>query len=198
MQTVADAQPLPDWYDDLEGFEAAAWRLLARGTADRRSPMHTPVLCTIGVDGAPRARVVVLRGADREARRLRFHSDARATKIAEIERDARASVTFYDRGAKLQVRVDGRATVHRPGSAVADEAWRATRDFSRTTYRVSPAAGTAIAAGDDYAHPEMADKGRLNFTTITLDAVSTEVLFLAAAGHRRVVFTGGERRWLVP
>ena len=195
---MADGPPLPDWYDDLAGFERAAWRLVARGAADRRSPMHTPVLATIGLDGSPRGRVLVLRGVDEGARRLRFHSDARADKVAEIGRDPRASVTFYDGGAKLQARMDGTAAVHRPGSPVADAAWEATRAFSRTCYRVEPAAGTALDAGDAYAHPEREDGGRANFVALTLDVASMEVLFLAAAGHRRALFTGGERRWLVP
>ena len=139
--------PPPPWYDDLAGFGRAAWDAAARGAGDRRSAFHAPTLCTIGLDGGPRARVAVLRAADRAARTLRFHSDARADKVAEIKREPRACAVFYDKGAKLQVRMDGVATVHRPGSPLADEAWAATRDFSRTAYRVAPPAGTPHRAG---------------------------------------------------
>lgn len=193
-----DAPPLPDWYDDLAGFEAAAWRLMARGAADRRSPMHTPVLSSIGANGAPRSRVVVLRGVEVAERRLRVHTDARAEKAEQIERDGRANLVFYDKSAKLQVRVDGRAALHRPGSPVADAAWAATRDFGRVTYRVDPPAGTPIAAGDAYGHPERDDEGLANFAVIVLEADAVEALFLAARGHRRALFTRGERQWLVP
>ena len=195
---MSDKQPLPGWYDDLAGFEDAAWALVARGAADRRSPMHTPVLATLGLDGAPRSRVLVLRSVDRAARRLRFHSDARAGKVAEIEREPRASVAFYDKAAKLQVRVNGLARVHRPGTPVANEAWEATREFSRTCYRVEPASGAALGTGDAYDHPAREDEGRENFVAITLDADATEALFLAAAGHRRARFAGDTREWLVP
>ena len=43
---------------------AHALRLLARGAADRRAAFHTPTLSTVGLDGRPRARTVVMRGLD--------------------------------------------------------------------------------------------------------------------------------------
>jgi pyridoxamine 5'-phosphate oxidase len=70
--------PIPSFYDDLDGTLAEAWRLISRGVADRRSPFHHPVVATIGGDGAPQARTVILRACDPAAQRLRFHTDARS------------------------------------------------------------------------------------------------------------------------
>ena len=38
----------------------SAWRLIGRGAADRRSPLHTPVVASVGADGAPDAVAVAL------------------------------------------------------------------------------------------------------------------------------------------
>ena len=195
---MTDPRTPPGWYDDLAGFEDEAWRQVARGSADRRSPMHTPVLATVGDDGAPRARILVLRHVDRARRTLRFHSDARAVKVDEIGRDPRASVAFYDKGTKLQVRMTGTAALHRPGTPLADAAWEETRDFSRTCYRVEPAAGATIDAGGAYGHPERVDEGRENFVAIVFTAETVEALYLAASGHRRARFWAKGREWLVP
>ena len=192
----ADAH-LPSWYDDLGGFESHAWAMMTRGVADRRFGFHTPALATIGADGTPRSRTVVLRGVDRAERLLRFHSDARAGKIPEIEARPDVSVVFYDRAVKLQVRVDCVATVHR-NTNFADEAWAATRSFSRECYRVAPAAGRPIDAGGGYEHLSAEDEGRANFAVVLCEAKSVEALYLAASGHRRARYASSERTWLVP
>jgi pyridoxamine 5'-phosphate oxidase len=54
--------PIPAFYDDIEATLAHALALLVRGVPDRRSPFHHPVVATIGTDGRPRLRTVVLRG----------------------------------------------------------------------------------------------------------------------------------------
>ena len=190
-------EPLPGWYNDLDAFEAHAWAMLARGAADRRSPFHTPALATVGADGAPRVRTVVLRGVDVSERVVRVHSDARADKVAGIERTGRAELMGYDRGAKLQLRASGPATVHR-ADGVADAAWEATRSFSRACYRVEPRAGARIEAGGDYAQPSDGEDGRENFAVIRVRVEALEALYLAAAGHRRARFAPGDRAWLVP
>ncbi|NBR79124.1 MAG: pyridoxamine 5'-phosphate oxidase, partial [Alphaproteobacteria bacterium] len=58
--------------------------MLERGAADRRSAFHTPTVATIGLDGRPRLRTIVLRACDTANRSLRFHTDARSDKINEL------------------------------------------------------------------------------------------------------------------
>ncbi len=197
--------PVPSYYDDLAGTLAEAWRLLARGVADRRSPFHHPTLATIGLDGQPQARTVVLRACDGAGRRLRFHTDARSEKVGELTADVRASLHFYDSGAKIQLRLSGVATLHRDDPA-AEAAWVGSRPMSRQCYGVAPGPGTEIGAGGDFNLPEITDEatapGRANFTAVVIEATRLEWLYLAAAGHRRARFdwTGGELRaaWLAP
>jgi hypothetical protein len=197
--------PRPSFYDDLDGTLAEAWRLLARGVADRRSAFHHPVVATVGLDGTPRARTVILRGCDAVRRVMRFHTDARSQKIKEIASRPDAALHFYDPAAKIQLRLAGRAVAHRD-DAVADAAWAGSRLFSRQCYGVAPGPGTPITAGGDFTLPDTSEEatagGRAQFVAVTVHVDRLEWLYLAAAGHRRARFdwTGGALRaeWLSP
>ncbi len=194
----------PYFYDDLEATLQEAWRLLKRGAKDRRSPFHTPALATQRGDGFPTVRTVVLREVDETQRRLRFHTDARSAKFREISVDPRVAVHFYDAPKKIQLRINGRATLHRDDE-LADMAWRATRLFSRASYRVAGIPGAAVesphalSSNDDTDDPEA---GRESFAAISVSIECLEWLYLAARGHRRARFswTDGavEGTWLVP
>lgn len=194
---------LPAFYDDLDATLAEAWRLLAHGAVDRRTAFHTPVLASRRGDGRPAVRTVVLRAVDPDQRKVRFHTDRRSMKYAEIAADPRVSMHFYDPAAKVQICVDGRASRH-SDDKLADLAWRHTRPMSRVCYRVSPGPGTPIedpslAVAGDAADGEA---GRDNFAAITVAIDAIEWLYLAAQGHRRARFRWESEAlsatWLVP
>jgi pyridoxamine 5'-phosphate oxidase len=195
----------PSFYNDLSETLAESWRLIMRGAADRRSAFHHPTLATIGLDGRPRLRTVILRGCDAGRRSLRFHTDVRSEKVGEIGRDPRVSLQFYDPTSKIQLRLDGTATVN-TDNAVADAAWEASRNFSRQCYGVMPGPGAGIAAGADFTLPVVSNEGtapgRVNFCAVTVEIASLEWLYLASAGHRRALFRwdGGavKGQWLAP
>jgi hypothetical protein len=195
--------PLPPWYNDLAGTLAEAWAMLVRGAADRRHPFHTLQVATIGEDGAPSVRTVVLRAAAPGERTLRFHTDSRSRKARELAADPRVALHAYHPAAKIQLRLSGTATLHRD-DAMADSAWAATRPFSRACYRLAAAPGTAVddpdaALAEAGSGPEA---GREVFVAVTVSVARLEFLFLAAAGHRRALFAWRgealEARWLVP
>jgi pyridoxamine 5'-phosphate oxidase len=199
------SEPTPSFYNDLAETLAESWRLIARGVADRRSAFHHPTVTTLGMDGRPRLRTVILRACDVSHRRLRFHTDVRSEKINEIGRDPRTSLHFYEPSSKIQMRLEGVATVN-TDNAVADAAWADSRDFSRQTYGIAPGPGTVIAAGADFALPgashEATATGRSNFCAVTVEIESLEWLYLASAGHRRALFRwdsgGASGQWLAP
>lgn len=200
----SETDQIPDFYDDAEKSLAEAWRLIEEGVGNRRSPFHTPVVATCGLDGSPQSRIVVLRDCDRHARTLRFHSDRRCQKVAQLGRDARASMLFFDPVAKIQLRVLGAASIHHD-DAVSSAAWSNTRSFSRICYRVQPGPGTPIEAPSD---PEFQDGGedddggRDMFCAVMLSIHAIEWLFLAHQGNRRLMFDWREgsleTTWLVP
>lgn len=203
MPMRAQPEP-PSFYNDLNASLAEAWRLIARGVKDRRSPFHTPSIATISTDGAPAVRTIVLRGADPARRTLRFHSDGRSRKITELIRDPRVSVHFYDPGRKIQLRATGTAMIH-DGDDTATAAWAATRPFSRECYRVTPGPGAEIATPADAlfssAGPD-GETGRDVFRAVSVAIDGLEWLYLAHQGHRRAIFRWAsdtlDARWLVP
>ncbi len=200
---MSDPNP-PPYYNDLDATREHALRLLARGVKDRRSGMHTMTVATLGPDGRPRLRTVVNRGFDEATRSLRFHTDSRSPKLVELAADPRASVHVYDPRAKIQLRIEALATIHRDGALHAG-AWQATRDFSRACYRVEMAPGDSVSDPQtiSFASDEDPEEGAENFTAVTLHISSLEWLYLAHQGHRRARFVWDEaetlhQTWLVP
>ena len=79
-------------------------------------------LATIGADGSPDARMVLLKGAD--AAGFRFHSNYSSAKGEQLAADGHAALVVYWRELDRQVRVRG--TVERLPAAESD-AYFATR-----------------------------------------------------------------------
>ncbi len=176
-----------------------AFALLAEGAANRRSAFHTPTLATIGLDGAPQARTLVLRGFDAAARTLRLHTDARSGKVAELAAEPRCALHGYDPAAGLQLRLRGHATVH--DDAVAEASWQASRPSSRSCYAIHPGPGTPVP--EPPPAPRDAEAGRPHFRAILLRFDALDWLDLDAKGHRRAHFAWPadgppSATWLVP
>ena len=188
----------------LDEVRADVFARLGRAVKDRRSPMHTPVIATRGIDGAMKARVVVLRAFDPEAVTLRFHTDLRANKIAELKADPHIAFAFYDHQARIQIRAEGTASIH-SDDAVEDMAWNASLRMSRVCYGVQPAPGVPLADADDFTLPDddaAIAAGRAHFSAVLCRIDALEYLFLRHAGHRRARLTrmadGWSGQWLAP
>jgi hypothetical protein len=194
--------PFASFYDDLDGTLAEAWRMLARAVVDRKSPLHTPAVATTGIDGTPQVRTVVLRGVNVGLREVRFHTDRRSGKFAEISRDPRVAVLGYDAGHKIQLRLAGRARLHAgDDDIIAAEAWARSQARSRLCYRQPLAPGAAMSAGA--VDGEQLASGFENFVVAVVVVEALEWLYLAHAGHRRARFnwdTAGTMTatWLAP
>ena len=199
QDTPRRGPPLLSCYDDLAGSRAHAWGLLTRGVKDRKSPFHTPSVATVGADGAPHIRTVVLRGCDEATTSLRFHTDTRSGKIADMQANPQAAMHFYDAQAKIQLRVA--VLLEAMEGADYDAAWQATRPMSRECYQVTTAPGSPLA--DPYAVSFDADAthdGEDYFVPIRARVQRIEWLYLAARGHRRALFdiANDTMSWLVP
>lgn len=200
---TAQAYQRPMFPDDLDLTLKHAWASLVRGVRDRRSPFHTPTIATIAADGRPRMRTVVLRQADPAQRLLRFHTDLRSGKIAEIGRDPRVAFHGYDRGDKFQIRVEGIASIH-SDDEIADRAWEGSRLMSRACYGTQPGPGDPLENESAFSIPSEASEinaGRMNFSVVLIRVETIETLYLDHAGHRRAIFRLGETvvsQWLTP
>jgi pyridoxamine 5'-phosphate oxidase len=188
--------PLPAFYDDLDATFTELWRLLAQGAALGQSGFHLPALATLGPDG-PRLRTVVLRAADAASGTLRFHCDRRSDKAAELLANPACALAAYDAPAKIQIRIEGRATLH-ADDAVAEAAWAGSRAMSRVCYGADPAPGTALPTGGAYTLPDAdaaATLGRPHFGAIVVRAERLDVLYLDRRGHRRAAWSRAQDNW---
>lgn len=191
--------PLLACYDDLAASCAYGWSMLARGVKDRKSAFHTPSVATITENGSPTIRTVVLRGCASDAKTLRFHTDTRSGKIAQLQKNPRAAMHFYDAGAKIQLRLAVRLEML--SGAAFDDAWAATRPMSRECYQVTQSPGSAIA---EPAHVQFdaaaSQDGAAHFVPVAAHVLRMEWLYLAARGHRRALFDfeHDTQSWLVP
>ncbi|MEM6422795.1 MAG: pyridoxamine 5'-phosphate oxidase family protein [Pseudomonadota bacterium] len=198
MTAPRDLPNLPD--HDLGAIAAAAWARLARGAANKRAAFNTMQVATIGAQGWPEMRSVILRAVDAEARQLLFHTDRRSTKAGEIEADGRLSALFWDPGVKLQLRVWGQAQLLTDDPLTESE-WTRIGQPTRQIYRLPLSPGRPIAAPADGEGDAESD-GRDVFAVVPVTVMRFEWLHLRSGGHRRARFDTGTEgwrgRWLAP
>ena len=192
--------------ESLDSIFAEICHHLQCGATNRRSLMHTPVIATADGD----LRVMVLRGFDKAAMTLRFHTDSRSPKAAEIARDPAISILFYDPEAKVQIRAKGMGRIETDG-ALVDAAWKQAAPFAKRCYlaEYSPSAASASPTSGlpDWVEgitPTQAqvEAGRKNFAVLLVQIEAFDWLHLANTGHRRARFECGNGEfgstWLVP
>ncbi len=193
-------------FTTLEDVRADAENRLIEAGRSRHTPMHTPVVGTQG--GA--MRVMVLREYDPHTRTLRFHTDARSPKCAEIGAGAPVGVLAYDPAEKIQIRLRGQGRIE-TDTPLADEAWDESTTFARRCYLAEDAPGHAVAdptsglpdwvegikPGEDQVAP-----ARENFAVLLIKVETIDWLYLANSGHRRAQFdlTGDDiaGEWVIP
>lgn len=195
----------PPFYDDLKLCLDYAWQLLEAGASDRTSGMHTPVVVSVGIDGRPHGRTVVLRHVDADRRTARFHTDLRSGKVEEYRRNPAVEMVAYEPAQRIQLRLGGSVQIHHDDD-VADAAWAGSQIPSRECYRQSARPGSTGYDPNELAALSI-DDGRANFAAVELHVRSIEWLFLAHTGHRRARFSwpdtsDGDRSvsatWLAP
>ena len=192
-------------FESLDEIRADCVNRLIGAALDRKSPMHTPVIVTADVD----ARVMVLRAFDMAQWTLRLHTDTRAPKADAIATDPRVAAVFYDKGAKIQIRLRGTGRIETQGP-VADAAWVASTNFARRCY-LGDGPGAASDVPTSGLPPEFEggepddmqlDPARENFAVLLIDIAEVDWLYLAHTGHVRAQFTRiGEQwsgRWVAP
>ena len=87
------------------------WDYLSEGAANSKSGFHLAVLGT-SLNNSPKIRTVVLRKVDMEDSSLIIHTDLRSEKYNEIKSNPNVSLIFYSKEDKVQIRLEGIATLH--------------------------------------------------------------------------------------
>ena len=197
----------PAYYEDLAEIQNKYWSMLDDAVTNRGSPFRIPVFMCAHQDEID-GRIVVLRKSDRGNNLLQFHTDFRSQKVDILKKNKNASLVFYDKEEKIQLRAKIICEINNKNS-IAEESWKKTQHISRRCYLTDNAPGSAserptsgmISKLEDFDYTmEQSEKGYENFTVIKCEIKSIEWLYLAAKGHRRALFNleNNKKNWLVP
>ena len=197
----------PAYYENLEEIQDKYWSMLEDAVTNRNSQFRIPVFICAGQDEVD-GRIIVLRKSDREKKLLQFHTDFRSPKVNILKENKNASLVFYDKEEKIQLRVKVECEINNQNS-ITEESWKKTQHISRRCYLTDSPPGTTsinptsgmISQLEDFDYTmEQSEKGYKNFTVIKCKIVSIEWLYLAAKGHRRAKFDleTNNYSWLVP
>ena len=198
---------LPAYYEDLKEIKNKIWSILDDAVTNRSSQFRIPVF-VCGDQKDFDGRIVVLRKSDQSNNLLQFHSDFRSDKITKLKSNKNASMLFYDKQKKIQVRIKAECTINHDNE-VTKESWLKTGHMSRKCYLVDNGPGIESSTPTSGLKPELDDfeftmeqseEGYKNFSVIQCKIKSIEWLYLTAKGHRRARFDLENKRdiWLVP
>jgi pyridoxamine 5'-phosphate oxidase len=197
----------PAYYEDFKEIKKKIWSMLDDAVTNRSSQFRIPVfICGDQKDFD--GRIVVLRKSDQSKNLVQFHSDIRSDKIPKLKNNKNASMLFYDKEEKIQVRLKVECTINHDNE-VTKESWEKTGHISRKCYLVDNGPGTESPTPTSGLKPELdnfeftmeqSEEGYKNFTVIQCKIKSIEWLYLAAKGHRRARFEldNNKEYWLVP
>ena len=199
----------PDYYNNLDKIYLKIWNLLDLGLKNRNAPFHIPVFIC-GEKKEFDGRIIVLRGIDKNEKKLWFHSDIRSNKVEILKSNPKATLLFYDKTEKIQLRIGGFAKINYQNE-MTKKSWKKTVHMSRQCYLGDKAPGSFVSLPtsgltnevDNLKYTiEESETGYTNFCVIETFIKSIEWLYLAAKGHRRAQFNLNkkkpEKKWLIP
>tara|TARA_B100001057_G_scaffold484090_1_gene561660 strand:- start:319 stop:918 length:600 start_codon:yes stop_codon:yes gene_type:complete len=197
----------PAYYEDLNEIQNKYWSMLDDAVTNRASPFRIPVFMCANLNEIE-GRIVVLRKSDRKNNLLQFHTDLRSLKVEILKKNKNASLLFYDKDEKIQLRVRVECEINNQNS-ITKESWEKTQHISRRCYLTDSPPGTIsdnptsgmISKLENFDYTmEQSEDGYKNFTVIKCKIKSVEWLYLAAKGHRRAKFDQETNKnlWLVP
>ena len=181
-------------FSDLEEMHAYAWRLIIRGTVDKKSPARHPTFGTNGLSGKPELRTVVLRHADQKAANLEVHTDVASKKVEELRLNPYVGMHIWFPKNKLQVRIKAISEI-KIGNEVKEQ-WEKVPNEARISYGTLPTPGTIIQTSFAYEKPA-------KFERFCLVKVNIEEMDLTHLGtrHTRALFareSNWSGTWLAP
>ncbi len=207
MNAIVNEVLINDIGYNLDELERDCWVRLQNGALKSKDPFHTPSVATFDSEGV-QIRTVVLRKVIPTEKQLSFHTDTRSRKWTQLQTNPTVSALFYSPAARIQIRINGIASLQFNNPTTA-EAWQNTTLSSRRCYLVQPApssytdfptSGMSEKVEQEKFSLEESEIGYQNFGIVSIHVESIDWLFLHHAGHRRAFFDykHGTKRWMVP
>jgi hypothetical protein len=176
-----------------EAIPERAWARLSLAANNPADMLRLMAVATVGPDGKPSNRTLVLRGADQASGLVWFHTDRRSPKMLHIQHRPFLSALGYDGGDQVQIRVDGEATLHQNDS-LADCHWEQVSMAVRYAYGLPRGPGEPLPHPDPRSHAMhrhqklgQPERGRDNFVVIQVRVEAIDWLQISSAGQSRAV-----------
>ena len=183
---------MSEWFETLDGLRDRAWDHLHRAATQPDAPMRLFSLSTTGLGGAAEARMMVLRGADRDRWTLSAQTDRASRKVDELQATPLAMLLFWDGSDSLQIRARARVAV-RTGRAV-EETWRTVPQDARHNYGGRPPPSTPMARAEEYE--PTAERQR--FAVLSAEVTSLDILHLGDKHRRALYAPDRDPHWIAP
>ena len=171
------------------------WKELGRASVDRHHEWRTPVLATVGCDGSPNARKVVLRKVDASQQTLCFYTDARSEKVSELTKEPKVVFVFWSHRLNWQLRVKAEISITTEGPELQTLWQRVQQSASAADYMASAAPGTKRPEGYCAAQTLSGDH---HFALLNSQVLQMDWLELGHGGHWRARLSADTWEWLVP
>ena len=132
-----------------------------------------------------------------------FHTDARSSKISEVQSDARVSLVFWDPHDAIEARFNGIATVHCRDD-IARTAWQTVSPSSMTSAIALPPAAVldGQARFDSLPATDDDEVAFGHFTVVQVTATDLDWLWLGPRDMRRAMIrwspAGYSATWVAP
>ena len=130
----------PAYYENFDEIIKKIWLMLDDAVINRSSQFRIPVFIC-GTQNDFDGRIVVLRKSDQKNHLIQFHSDIRSDKIEKLKSNNSASLVFYDKEEKIQVRAKVECIVNHKNE-ITRQSWLKTAHISRKCYLVDNGPGT--------------------------------------------------------
>jgi pyridoxamine 5'-phosphate oxidase len=179
--------------ESLGLLRRACWHELERATLEREHGWRALALATL--DGSrPDARMVILREVDAQAQCLRFYTDARSRKVAQIGTQPRGTLLAWCPRLSWQLRLQVRLRIDTEEPTVLPR-WARLRMMPSSQDYMSPLApGSPLPAG-----PGPGGEGpQAHFAVVHAEVEAMDWLELHTDSHRRACFDAQGERWVQP
>ncbi|MDI6400647.1 pyridoxamine 5'-phosphate oxidase family protein [Balneolaceae bacterium ANBcel3] len=182
-------QPFEEVYEDI-------WRSLKESVKKKSHPFRYPTVATRHKEVVLQ-RMVVLRNLFISSRTLLFHTDKRSRKVLDIKEYPWISMLFYDPNRRIQLQLEGEATLHEVGSELHNDEWMDTTMPERLRYSRINSPGTPLDSTEEAQEGNTLDEARAkkNLVVVSLETELMDWLNLHPEGERRILFQWRENEW---
>lgn len=185
---------------ELAGPFSHVWKSLREGANPGPSPFSRAQVATIGIDGSPKLRNIIIRRTSEESNEVTFYTDIRSSKISEIKANPQIALVTCNFERNLQIRLEGTAIALSEGR-IKETAWSSIHEHSRALFRNPLTPGIPIShpskinPKSHYSDTSVDNKGYENFCVVVISVLRIDWLDLSEEDHKRIAFYRNSSDW---